>query len=110
MAVCLLALRWSIVFKTDAEVWVNLQVQCDLYLAEKNRNGLQLKPVKGKQFNGKQFNGCGNLPTTLSLAVFPSVHKQWLVVLQVFLAHLALQAVFFHPRCKNPSRPFFHGV
>ena len=41
-----MAVRLSIVFKTDAEVWVNLQAQYDLYLAEKNRKGLHLKLAK----------------------------------------------------------------
>ena len=41
-----MAVRLSIVFKTDAEVWVNLQAQYDLYLAEKNRKALHLKPAK----------------------------------------------------------------
>ena len=41
-----MAVRLSIVFKTDSEVWIILQAQYDLYLAEKNRKRLHLKPAK----------------------------------------------------------------
>lgn len=41
-----MAVRLSIVFKTDSEVWINLQAQYDLYIAEKNRKKLHLKPAK----------------------------------------------------------------
>jgi addiction module HigA family antidote len=42
-----MAVRLSIVFKTDTQVWINLQAQYDLYLAEKNRKSLHLKPLEG---------------------------------------------------------------
>ena len=42
-----MAVRLSIVFKTDSEVWINLQAKYDIYLAEKNRQSLLLKPFKG---------------------------------------------------------------
>ncbi len=41
-----MAVRLSIVFNTEAEVWVNLQAQYDLYLAEKGRRKLNLRPAK----------------------------------------------------------------
>lgn len=41
-----MAVRLSIVFNTDSEVWINLQAKYDLYLAEKKRKKLRLKPVK----------------------------------------------------------------
>ena len=42
-----MAVRLSIVFKTDSEVWINLQAKYDMYLAEQNRQSLLLKPLKG---------------------------------------------------------------
>ena len=42
-----MAVRLSIVFKTDSEVWINLQAKYDMYLAEQNRKSLLLKPFKG---------------------------------------------------------------
>ena len=40
-----MAVRLSIVFNTDSEVWINLQAKYDLYLAEKSRKSLHLKPA-----------------------------------------------------------------
>ncbi len=41
-----MAVRLSIVFKTDSEVWINLQAKYDLFLAEKSRKSLKLSPLK----------------------------------------------------------------
>jgi len=41
-----MAVRLSIVFKTDSKMWIDLQAQYDLHLAEKRRKSLRLKPVK----------------------------------------------------------------
>ena len=41
-----MAVRLSIVFQTSAEFWINLQAAYDLWLAEKNRKKLKLKPLK----------------------------------------------------------------
>ena len=41
-----MAVRLSIVFNTSAELWVNLQSQYDLHIAEKKRKSLRLKPIK----------------------------------------------------------------
>jgi len=41
-----MAIRLSIVFNTSSEFWVNLQASYDLWLAEKSRKKLHLKPIK----------------------------------------------------------------
>ena len=41
-----MAVRLSIVFKTSSEFWVNLQARYDLFIAEKRRKKLHLKPLK----------------------------------------------------------------
>jgi len=40
-----MAVRLSIVFKTSSEFWINLQAAYDLWLAEKKRQRLHLKPI-----------------------------------------------------------------
>ena len=40
-----MSIRLSIVFKTSEEFWMNLQVGYDLWLANKNRKNLHLKPL-----------------------------------------------------------------
>lgn len=40
-----MAVRLSIVFNTSEELWINLQVGYDLWLANKHRNKLHLKPL-----------------------------------------------------------------
>jgi len=40
-----MAIRLSIVFETSSEFWINLQASYDLWLAEKNRRKLHLKPI-----------------------------------------------------------------
>ncbi len=41
-----MAVRLSIVFNSSAEFWINLQATYDLWLAEKKRKQLKLKPLK----------------------------------------------------------------
>ena len=41
-----MAVRFSEVFNTSAEFWVNLQAAYDLSKAEKNRRKLRLKPIE----------------------------------------------------------------
>lgn len=40
-----MAIRLAIVFKTSEEFWMNLQAGYDLWLANKNRAKLKLKPI-----------------------------------------------------------------
>lgn len=40
-----MAVRLAIVFETSEEFWMNLQVGYDLWLINKNRNQLKLKPI-----------------------------------------------------------------
>lgn len=44
-----MAVRLSIVFKTSAEFWINLQAAYDLYEAEKKRKKLHLKALISSQ-------------------------------------------------------------
>ena len=41
-----MAVRLSIVFNTSDELWINLQANYDLWLAQKKRKSLHLKPLK----------------------------------------------------------------
>jgi len=41
-----MAVRLSVVFKTSSEFWINLQASYDLWLAEKKRKKLHLKPIE----------------------------------------------------------------
>lgn len=41
-----MAVRLSVVFKTQSEIWVNMQAAYDLWLAEKKRKSLKLKAIE----------------------------------------------------------------